>query len=409
MKTQKHLFIGLSVLVATVSCSSGGSNKSEGKNLLADCPVVGRYVQVGNDQMLSCDQKLLTDTVSFPLSHFTEEMEIIKLDNRDEALVGPSRVSISDNYILVHSGYPPKAFKLFDRKGHFIAEVGAIGQGPGEYQNVYDAQIDEKNQCIYLMPWQSDKLLVFGMDGKALDPIPLGIRCPKACFKVDPEKNTVTVAVLPWAGEEPVVWTQDMKGNRLREVIATHLAVQRSFNHEVIVYRNVPGQFDFSLYCMMPPRVDSLYRYNEQEGRLQPVFTFAHATVDPVPWHGYCELTDYFTGNFSGPPVVRQTEHGSISTPGETFHYIIDKESCKGAYFKIYNDYLGDLPVDYPSGMFLKGYFMLNVEPGNLQTDIETALQNTSLSAAMKKKLTDLQNSIDENDNDYILVARLKK
>lgn len=409
MKAQKHVLMGLSVIAATVSCSSGGSSRSGGEDLLAGCPVVGEYVQVGNDKVLSCDQKLLTDTVSFPLSHFTEEMEIIKLDNSDKALVGQSGLSISDNYILVHSGYPPTAFKLFDRKGNYITEVGAIGQGPGEYQSVYDAQIDEKNQRIYLMPWQSDKLLVFGMDGKALDPIPLGVRCPKARFKVDTEKNTVTVAVLPWDAEQPVIWTQDFKGNHLQEVMAGHLAVQRSFNHEIIVYQNVPGEFDFSMYCMMPTRVDSLYRYNEHENRLQPVFTFAHATTDPVPWHGYAEWPDYFTGDYSGPPVVRKTEHGTISTPGETFHYIINKKSGKGAYLKIYNDYLGDLPVGYPSGAFVKGYYMSNIEPGNLLTDIDKALQNQSQPEAMKKKLTDLQNSIDENDNNYIMIARLKK
>lgn len=88
MKTQQQLLIGLSILATTVSCSSGGSGQSRGKDLLADCPVVAQYVQIGNDKVLSCDQKLLKDTVSFPLSHFTEEMDIIKLDNSDKALIG---------------------------------------------------------------------------------------------------------------------------------------------------------------------------------------------------------------------------------------------------------------------------------------------------------------------------------
>lgn len=45
---------------------------------------------------------------------------------------------------------------------------------------------------------------------------------------------------------KPVVRTQDMEGNRLREVIAGHLAVQRSFNHEVIV--SASSAFADSLY-----------------------------------------------------------------------------------------------------------------------------------------------------------------
>lgn len=406
---EKKLFMGSAIMMTALLASCGGSSQSGGKNLLANCAVVGQYVQVGNGKVFSCDQKLLKDTVNFPLSYFTEEMEIIKLDDRDEALVSQSGLTVSDNYILVHSGYPPTAFKLFDRKGNYIADVGAVGQGPGEYKSVYDAQIDEKNQRIYLMPWMSDKLLVFGMDGKALEPIPLGVRCPKARFKVDTEKNTVTVAVLPWTKEESVVWVQDMKGNRLHDVAAGNLVVERSFNHEVQVALNSPGRFDFSMYCMMPTRVDSLYEYNEQEKLLQPVFTFNHAVNDPVPWHGYSEWSGYFAGNFSGPPVVQKTDRGTISTPGETFHYIIDKETGKGAYFKMYDDYFGDLPIFYPSGAFSKGYFMRNVEPGNLLEMIEKALKNPSLTEAMKKKLTDLQNSIDEDDNNYVMIARLKK
>lgn len=37
-----------------------------------------------------------------------------------------------------------KSVQAFDRKGYFITMIGSIGQGPGEYQTIYDAQIDEK-------------------------------------------------------------------------------------------------------------------------------------------------------------------------------------------------------------------------------------------------------------------------
>lgn len=407
-KTTK-LLGGLLITTIATSCGTGGTNQSaQANDPLANSPIVGQYVQVGTDKVMSCDQKLLADTVRIPLSFFTEELEIVKLDNRDEALVGQTGMTISDNYILAHSGYPPTAFKLFDRKGNFISEVGKIGQGPGEYNFVYDAQIDELNQRIYLMPWQSDKLLVFDMQGKALEPIPLGIRCPKAKFKVNPAKKTLTVATLPWPQTPAIVWTQDLEGKHIQEVNPAHLVVQGDFNSEVCCYANQPGIFDLSLYCMMPTRVDSLYRYNMEENRLQPVFTFQHTTTDPVPWHGYIEWPDHFVGNFSGPPVVRQVETGTVSTPGETFHYIVDKKTGKGSYFKLYNDYFGDVEIDYPSYAFSNGCYIRNIEPGNLLTDIENALKNQEISDDMRKKLADLQASIDENDNNYVMIAKLK-
>lgn len=409
METSKKISSGLLIAfaVGVVSCNTGNNGNKQAGDALDDCPVVGQFVQVGDSKVLSCDQKLLTDTVRIPLSYFTEEMQIVKLDDRDEALVGDAKITVSDNYILSHSGYPPKPFKLFDRKGTYIANVGAVGQGPGEYQSVYDAQIDEQSQRIYLMPWQSDKLLVFDMTGKALDPIPLGMRCPKAKFHI--ENGIITIASLPWPQIPAFIWTQDMTGKHLQEIPPGHLAVTRNFNTEINKDGNIPGVFDLSLYCMDPTRVDSLYHYDAQDNRLQPVFTFRHVATEPVPWHGYFEWPDHFVGNFSGPPVVEQTEHGSLSTPGETFHYIIDKKTGKGAYLKLYNDYFGNQEIGWPSYAFSNGYYISNIEPGNLLDNIETLLKQKDLTDAMRKKLTDLQATIGENDNNYVFIARMKK
>lgn len=42
-------------------------------------------------------------------------------------------------------------------------------------------------------------------------------------------------------------------------------------------------------------------------------------------------------------------------------------------------------------------------------TDIENALKNQDITSEMRKKLTDLQNTIDDNDNNYVMIAKLKK
>lgn len=335
-------------------------------------------------------------------------MIIVWLDSRDTALVGQSNVSLSDNYILVHSGYPPTAFKLFDRKGNYLTDIGSVGQGPGEYQSVYAAQIDEKNNRVYLMPWQSEQLLVFDLQGNVLEPVPLGFRCPKATFKVDPERGTVTVVVLPFPNTPAIVWVQDLSGKHLKEVAPGHLEVPWTFNNEVMPAFNLSGVFDVDILCVDPTRADSLYQYDMENNRLCPTFTFNYMK-NPIPWHDNCEWPDHFVGQYSGPPVVQQVEGGTIATPGETVHYIIEKNTCKGAYFKMYNDYFGNQEIDWPSGTFYNGYFVRNLEPGNLSNDIDNLLKKEELSNDMRKKLTDLQNTINENDNNYIMIARLKK
>ena len=42
-------------------------------------------------------------------------------------------------------------------------------------------------------------------------------------------------------------------------------------------------------------------------------------------------------------------------------------------------------------------------------TDNEMALKNQVITSEMRKKLTDLQNTIDDNDNNYVMIAKLKK
>ena len=354
---------------------------------------------------MACDQKLLADTVRIPLSFFTEEMELVKLDNRDEALVGQTGVTVSDNYILVY-GSRQNPFKLFDRKGKFLTNIGAIGQGPGEYQMVYDAKLDEANNRIYILSWNASQLLVYDLQGNVLDPIPLCLRCPKAKFNVDLSGGKVSVVLLPFKGYPAVAWTQDLEGKRIDFIEPGHLEAPQDFSNEVTAGFNIPGVFDVNILCIMPTRVDSLYRYASDKNRLIPTFTLNFANTDKIPWHGYGEYPHHFVGNFSEPPV--EVSPGSW-TNGQTFHYIVDKETGKGSFFTLYNDYFGNLEIGYPSSAFFNGYYTRNIEPGNLMTDIENALKNQDITAEMRKKLTDLQASIDENDNNYVMIAQLKR
>lgn len=403
-KTTK-LLGGLLIVTMAISCGTGSKNPSAQTNdPLADSPIAGQYVQVGNDKVMSYDQKQLADTVRIPLSFFTEELEIVKLDNRDEALVGQTGVTVSDNYILVHSRRP-NPFKLFDRKGNFLTNIGAIGQGPGEYQMIYDAQLDETNNRIYLLPWNATQLLVYDLQGNVLPPIPLCLSCPKAKFNVDFPSGKVSIVLLPFRGTPAVAYTQDLEGHRLGYIEPAHLEAPQDFSNEVIAGFNVPGVFDANILCIMPTRVDSLYRYDSDNNRMIPTFTLNFSDTDKIPWHAYAEWPHHFVGNFSEPPI--ETAPGAWVN-GQTYHYIVDKKTGKGAFFTLYNDYFGNLEIGYPSYAFSKGHYVRNIEPGNLLEDIENALKNEDITAEMRKKLTDLQATIDENDNNYLMIAKLK-
>ena len=72
---------------------------------LALSPIVAKRVTTPTGTLVSCNLKALKDTVDIPLSYLTEELQVVKLDNRDEALVGGwIRTTVGEKYILVSKG-----------------------------------------------------------------------------------------------------------------------------------------------------------------------------------------------------------------------------------------------------------------------------------------------------------------
>ena len=75
-------------------------NKSGQINYLEETPVVATRTLIDGEEMIELDPALLKDTMVIPLSYFTEELQIIKLDGKDEALTGAPYAYVSDNYIM---------------------------------------------------------------------------------------------------------------------------------------------------------------------------------------------------------------------------------------------------------------------------------------------------------------------
>ncbi|GHT67439.1 hypothetical protein AGMMS50239_30610 [Bacteroidia bacterium] len=355
------------------------------------------------NELTVCDRTLLNETITIPLSELTEELQILKLDDADAALVKETNVEISDNYILV-KGEQQIPYKLFDKKtGKFLNNIGAFGQGPNEYRNVYDQQIDELNNRIYLLPWQTRKILVYDLNGKALDPIPLCNEAPKGKFNVDTKAGTVIVSVLPFTGAPAVVWQQTTDGKLLKSIAPGPIALTPDFSNEVSAFKT-NNNFDFFIFSFVP-RADSIYRYNTVQNKLIPLFTLDFKNRERTI-HFYSELPNYFMGEFSEPKKI--TEH--LTTTQNNRFYIIDKNTLKGSFFKLENDFLGNVEITYPIFRFNDEYYVCNVDPGNLKDELEKTLDtNKKLTTELRAKLTKLKNSITDNDNNYILYAKLKK
>ena len=55
------------------------------------------------------------------------------------------------------------------------------------------------------------------------------------------------------------------------------------------------------------------------------------------------------------------------------------------------------------------GYYLTCLEPNALSERIEKALRSDHLTEQMRKRLTEVQAGLTENDNNYLLYAKLKR
>ena len=134
---------------------------------------------------------------------------------------------------------------------------------------------------------------------------------------------------------------------------------------------------------------------------------------DPIPNHAFFELPHHFLGTTAESIQLSATMFGTTNTK----QFIIDKATGKGAYMHLVNDFLGneELPLSsfdgnfppYPN--FRNGYYILNQDPGNLRDRLEKSMATGSLLPEQKEKATRLLNSIGENDNNILFLAKLKQ
>ena len=374
-----------------------------------EIPIVAERIDANGHPLIVCHPEKLTDSIRIPLSQLVEDLEIVRLENKDEAYVRNTSIRISDNYILLHSSRN-MPFKLFDRKGKFVCDIGSVSRLPGGYSQIYDFQLDEAHNRIYLMPWNATELKVYDLQGKVQPSIPLNSpdekpwKLPKSVFHVDGDKQEVTVFTLPWENNPRMVWVQDFQGRILKEQPSTLFNFARTYSYEI--YHNYNGEaFEFSLLDFAPQKEDTLYHYESASNRLLPVFTLDFPQ-GKIQIHEHQELPTCIVGTLIG----HMEEVGLTSTESrDHVNFIVDKRTLRGGRYQVYNDFLGNTPV-YWLDHSRHGYYARNLSPAMLKEELEAALLRSDLTPSIRQKVSRLVESIDvERDNNYLMIGKLKQ
>lgn len=218
-KTGKTLLLILITLLLS-SCGNQ-ARQTGGVSFLDDCDIVATIEVINGDSVIVCDYNKIRQRKNVPLEELLTDFTILKLDNEnDEGLIGSKLVGhiIGEKYIAVFQ-YSRIPLKLFDKRGNYIRTIGRYGQGPGEYGVINNVWMDEKFDRIYVLSFDTDKVLVYDFEGNIYPPIPMPERVKYGnTIIVDSEKQKLTVTQSPWSGGIHSVWIQDFKGNVIQGV-----------------------------------------------------------------------------------------------------------------------------------------------------------------------------------------------
>ncbi len=344
-----------------------------------------RIVNINGNNVVVCPVNEIRDTIYIPLSELVESLEIVKLESVVPALIeNVWFTDISDKYncIKTYGAFPAK---LFDRKGKYLCDLGKIGRGPGEYNALYGLQIDNLKDQIYLFPFATTrKILVYDSKGLQKKEIPLAFTQRK--FKAYISDKTVTVLSMPFRGDSAICFQQTIEGKLIKKISPARYMLNESFDGEIFVNHST-SEFDF-----YNTAIDTLYHYNTVKNKLEAVFTCDFG-VEKKPISILREAPlFYYT-------AVRSKE-------GKWSNLMVNKKSLDARYFRISNDLFGGINA---SPIFTNGYFMNNMPAITLKNQIKSALKNNKMSDPMRQKLTEMDNSLKIDDNNVLLIGKLKQ
>lgn len=408
MKTQLYVF---SLLLG--GCLASCSITSEQAIEDTWTPVAEWDVVEGDSVMVADASKAEVET-TLPLGMIADDYQVIKLDKEAEEYSILSDAFITENYIGI-SCYSYSPFRLFKKDGTFLRQIGGLGEEEnGNYETVSNAQIDEANNRIYIMPanykktptTKSPAILAYDLEGNFLHEIPLACRIGfGSSFKVDAQKGEIIVIgqEVKTERKEYRTWVQDMKGNLKFGIYDTDKRNDEGNGNINISLYHTDAVETFAV--VTPSRkystrkgTEFLYHLNQEERRLVP--KFQARTKERTNF--IYELPSYY--------IVESTMSDG-GADAKTPKCIVDKKTLKGASFNGFVTPEGLLLDQYSLlSKTRNGYFSLVEKESRILKRIQKT-DKSKLTKEQRKKLKQLYQKLnsDKNDDTILFMAKFKK
>ena len=237
-------------------------------------------------------------------------------------------------------------------------------------------------------------IMEYNLDGTFKSRIPLGYNVNKGRLFVD--NDEFTIFSMRWDSESaPAIWKQNRKGEVTETVSTKVTTTAPDFSNEIYVGKNdMNGEYNVFTFNLNSVN-DSLYHFNN--GQITPKLSIT--TEDNIPPYILTELKNHYLIQFLVP--------GAIMSPKSIL--IMDKESLKGGYANLLIGSLGGLIFKGYITEFSSGYFVMNIEPGELIDLIKESIEsNKTLNTYSQVELENLRDKIDRDGNNIIIYGKFR-
>jgi len=345
------------------------------------------------------------DSVSYVLEDILDDVELVKLETREECLFDRGNIFVTENYILVHADN--KGVLQFSRKGSFIRTLIHSGKGPKEIQRI-GWDIEEKTQTLFITD-RNKQNAILSIDlrsGKFNTDIKKAI--PLKCTEIHVLDNG-NLRLVPSGyfsnGDQPFYfYDQDRQGNISR------IAYAPDKWYNTMVEKTLFRINDKWMYT------DDLEEriYQVQKDTLIPYLSFeVGASKKFNPANGDSFIYNSTIGHlllFSIFNVEGNREwNGSLVRFGENCYYILDTE--RQQIYLHQNDSINLLQHsmnlhERDVRSHSNKLFSIKINTIDLIEIGESALESSTLPKSNRIKIKELLSGLSEEDNPVLIIGR---
>ncbi|WP_303921312.1 6-bladed beta-propeller [Draconibacterium sediminis] len=398
----------------------GICNSCQEKNKTQNTEAASSFYTIPFDEIVKNKQEV-------KLSEIASDAKIIQFENIPEAMLGDVEdIELTKDYIFVKFWEHPVL--QFSHDGKFIRDIGKRGKGPGEYGTCMKLSIDEKNEKIYIHTGELD-VKVFNFNGDYLKTYNYEALENFMCFWIWGRDSCLISYFEPIDGTEPFVFIEhDAKGDTL-QTIANHIfwdskgefgSITPFFGVQNFYYcfngkSHLKGAYNDTIYTynnsnkLVPKYCIDLGRH-----KLPDDLIYERKRTRPVPdnliWTGVHETSDNIFIPYGyhydiEKPELRNEKQGLVLYKKNTKVGLAIKETKQGG---LIDDITGG-PDFRPKTTNGNTAIML-VTALDMKLYLESdAFKNKAVKfPEEKEKLIQLNKTLNENDNHFLVLVKLK-